>query len=135
METMLVAVLALALLLFALISEQLQNSSLTPPMVFTALGIVIGPVLGLLHGDVANELVLQLAEVTLVIILFTDATRIELGLLRRQYGLALRLLGIGLPLTVLLGAIVAALMFRRSGSWNSGLSNSRSGGDPRLVQM
>ena len=49
-----------------------------------------------------------LAEATLGLILFCDASRIDLGQLRRQIGVPLRLLGIGLPLTIALGALAAS---------------------------
>ena len=52
-----------------------------------------------------------LAEATLAFVLFCDASRIDLGQLRREVGLPVRLLGIGLPLTIALGAVAAAAIF------------------------
>ena len=52
-----------------------------------------------------------LAEATLALVLFCDASRIDLGRLRREVGVPLRLLGIGLPLTIALGAVAAAAIF------------------------
>ena len=43
--------------------------------------------------------------------LFADASRIKPRVLRREYTVPLRLLGIGLPLTIALGAVLAALIF------------------------
>src|SRR5205823_12067227 len=40
-----------------------------------------------------------------------DASRIKLRVLRREYSVPLRLLAIGLPLTIVLGAVLAALIF------------------------
>jgi NhaP-type Na+/H+ or K+/H+ antiporter len=56
-------------------------------------------------------LVRTLAEATLAFILFSDASRIDLGQLRRSVGVPSRLLGLGLPLTIALGALVASLIF------------------------
>ena len=52
-----------------------------------------------------------LAEATLAVVLFADASRIKPRVLRREYAVPLRLLGIGLPLTIALGALLAALIF------------------------
>jgi NhaP-type Na+/H+ or K+/H+ antiporter len=51
-----------------------------------------------------------LAEATLALVLFSDASRIDLRLLRREVGVPVRLLGIGLPLTIALGALAAAVV-------------------------
>ena len=90
---------ALALVIYALFSAKLENSSLTPPMLFTAVGLALGPAgLGLVRLDIAEPYFKLLAEVTLVLVLFTDASRINLGLMRRSYPLPLRLLSLGLPI-------------------------------------
>ena len=52
-----------------------------------------------------------LAEATLALVLFSDASRIDFGKLRREVSLPVRLLGIGLPLTIVAGALAAALIF------------------------
>jgi NhaP-type Na+/H+ or K+/H+ antiporter len=52
-----------------------------------------------------------LAEATLALVLFSDASRIDLGRLRREVGVPVRLLGIGLPLTIALGVAAAAPIF------------------------
>ena len=52
-----------------------------------------------------------LAEATLTVVLFADASRIDLRTLRREYAVPARLLGIGLPLTIALGALLAAALF------------------------
>ncbi len=54
-----------------------------------------------------NGFVRLLAETTLALVLFLDASRIDLRVLRRELGVPVRLLGIGLPLTVLLGTLAA----------------------------
>ena len=56
----------------------------------------------------SSATVRTLAEATLALVLFCDASRIDLGQLRREVGVPLRLLGIGLPLTIALGAVAAA---------------------------
>ena len=105
------AIVALTLLGVAAISKRLSGTPVTPAMVFVAVGLLVGP--EVLDGiDIASssESVRALAGATLALVLFTDASRIDLGLLRREAGVPVRLLGIGLPLTIGLGAIAAAVV-------------------------
>jgi sodium/hydrogen antiporter len=106
------AIVALALLGVAAISRRLSGSPVTPTMVLVAVGLLVGP--ELLDGiDVSStsSTVRVLAEATLALVLFCDASRIDLGQLRRQVGVPLRLLGFGLPLTIALGAVAATVIF------------------------
>src|SRR4051794_30183661 len=81
-------------------------------MVFVAVGLVVGPkVLGELDVESSSASVRTLAEATLALVLFCDASRIDLRELRREVGVPMRLLGIGLPLTIALGAVTAAAIF------------------------
>ncbi|MDW5378248.1 cation:proton antiporter [Halomonas sp. HP20-15] len=97
-------VVALAVLAFGLLAGRLQGTPITMPMVFTAAGLLLGPgVLGVIHFDVANETVSVLAEAALTVVLFTDASRMDLRTVWREHSLALRLLGAGLPLALLIG--------------------------------
>src|SRR4051812_37371375 len=62
-------------------------------MFFTTAGLLVGPVLGLLDLEVHGEQVKLLAETTLTLVLFADASRISLRALRREFAVPLRLLG------------------------------------------
>ncbi|ANM30449.1 hypothetical protein ABI59_14025 [Acidobacteria bacterium Mor1] len=105
------AVLALAVLLFGLVSRRAERSILTPPIAFVALGALAGMSgLGWLELDVEDEVIHTLAEITLVLILFTDAARINIRTLFAERQLPIRMLLVGLPLTVAFGAGVAAWM-------------------------
>ena len=52
-----------------------------------------------------------LAEITLALVLFTDAANADLSVIRQNIGIPERLLLIGLPLTILLGFLFAAVLF------------------------
>jgi sodium/hydrogen antiporter len=105
-------IVALTLLGVAAISRWLSGTPVTAAMVFVAVGLLVGPeVLGGIDLESSSETVQVLAEATLALVLFCDASRIELGLLRGQGRVPLRLLGIGLPLTIALGAVGAAVIF------------------------
>lgn len=104
--------IALVIFSFAMVSKQRSLSSVTAPMVFTAIGVLLGYVGGTwFQLDLENQSVSLLIEATLVLVLFTDAARINLQKLRYQFALPLRLLGIGLPLTIALGTLAAVLLF------------------------
>ena len=62
-----------------------------------------------------------IAELTLALLLFTDATHIDLRKLLKETTFPLRLLGIGMPLTILVGTIVALLLFRGFSIWEAAL--------------
>ena len=112
------AVLAAVVFAYGLFSAELARRWVSGPLVFTAVGLLIGPWgLDLIGGEFGEGGVELLAEATLVLILFADATRIDLRVLRTQTTLPVRLLGIGLPLTVLLGTVVAVLLFAGDISW------------------
>ncbi len=106
------AIVAVTLLGVAAISRRLSGTPVTAAMVFVAVGLLAGPkVLGEIDLESSSATVRALAEATLALVLFCDASRIDLGRLRREVGVPVRLLGIGLPLTIALGAVAAAVIF------------------------
>jgi len=106
------AIVAAALLGIAAVSRRLSGTSLTPAMVLVAAGLVVGTeALDLIDVPAGQPTVRVLAEATLALVLFTDASRIDLRQLGRRVGVPLRLLGAGLPLSIVLGTLVAAALF------------------------
>src|SRR6478672_10491647 len=106
------AVIAAALIAFAAVSARLRHSPLTSAIVFTGIGLAVGiEGFGWVDPGSSSAPVRALAEATLTLVLFADASRIDLQVLRREYSVPLRLLGIGLPLTIAAGAIVAGSLF------------------------
>jgi sodium/hydrogen antiporter len=106
------ALVALALLGVAAVSRRLLGTPITPAILFVAFGLLVGPrVLDGIDLSSRSATVRALAETTLALVLFSDASRIDLGALRRTVGVPVRLLGIGLPLTIGLGAVGAAAVF------------------------
>lgn len=102
------ATVAVTLLGFAAISGRVQGTPITAPMLFTAAGLLLGvDALGLVDPSATGESVKLLAEATLTLVLFSDASRIDLRALRDEISMPARLLGIGLPLTLVLGFVVA----------------------------
>ena len=107
-------VIAASLLGFSVVSRRLAGTSITPAIVFVGVGLLAGiQALDLFDAPSTEESVQVLAEATLAFVLFSDASRIDLRALRREYTVPARLLGIGLPLTIVLGAIVASFIFQQ----------------------
>ena len=105
------ATLALTLLAFAAISGRIEGTPVTAPMIFTAVGLLVGvDALGLVDPAASGEAVKLLAEATLTLVLFADASRIDLRALRGEITVPARLLGIGLPLTLVAGFAAAIVV-------------------------
>jgi NhaP-type Na+/H+ or K+/H+ antiporter len=105
------ATLAAILLAYAAVSRRLDGTPVTAAMVFTTAGLLVGAdALGLVDPDADGFAVKTLAEATLAVVLFSDASRIDLRALRGDLGLPTRLLGIGLPLTILAGFVAAVVL-------------------------
>ena len=96
--------IAIALLAFAAVSRRVAGTPITAAMVFTAIGLALGvDALGLVDPAATSEPVKLLAEATLALVLFGDASRIDLRALRDEVSIPARLLGVGLPLTIVAG--------------------------------
>lgn len=107
-----VAVIAVVVFGYGLVSERLAKWSVSGPLVFVVVGVLLGPAgMGFVDGNFDEGGVELLAEATLVLILFVDATRIDLRVLRRQVAIPARMLAFGLPLTVLAGGLTAKVLF------------------------
>jgi sodium/hydrogen antiporter len=107
-----IAVLAGALFFWGVFSRRLEHSVVTPAMFFVTGGLAFGPEgTGWISLDVGGHELRAVAEVTLTLVLFTDASRLNLRALRQDYPLPARLLGVGLPLTIALGMVAAKALF------------------------
>ena len=106
------ALLAVFLLIYSAVAGRIERSLISGPIVFTVIGFLLGPdVLGALRINITGEGLRLLAELTLAMVLFTDAANADFDVVRRNLGLPERLLGVGLPLTILLGFLFAAIVF------------------------
>ncbi len=101
-----VLVLSAAVFAIVAVSGRLSRLSITEPLV----AVVIGILVALLIGDPVNirsPAALIFLELALVLVLFTDAARIDIGHIRKQYRWPARMLLIGLPLAMILGALAS----------------------------
>ncbi len=104
--------ISVVVLAFAAVSRRLDGTSITAPMVFTGAGLLFGAkAAGLIDPQPGGETVKILASATLAVVLFGDAARIDFRALREEYRVPARLLGIGLPLTIVAGLLAALALF------------------------
>ena len=122
MEISVYAIVAtiLCALVAGMVSRRIQTTIVTLPMIYTGFGLLLGRLgLNLIQLDLESEIVRVLAELTLVLVLATDASRIDVRRLRQDHNLPVRLLGIGLPLTMILGTVIAKGLFPHIPFWEA----------------
>jgi NhaP-type Na+/H+ or K+/H+ antiporter len=102
------AIVAALIFVWGTLSARLERFDVTAPIIFVLAGLLLahGP-LAVLGVAPSNELIKELAEFTLALVLFSDASRVGLHELRVDAGLYVRLLGVALPLTIGLGTLLA----------------------------
>jgi sodium/hydrogen antiporter len=102
------AIVAVLVFGWGALSARLERFDVTAPITFVVAGLLLthGP-LEILYVAPSHELIKELAEFTLALVLFTDASRVGLHELRADAGLYLRLLGAALPVTIGLGTLLA----------------------------
>jgi len=106
------AILGTFVFLYSITSGGLEKTPINGALVFTVFGLAVGPIgLDLLTGDIDSEGLRTLAELTLALLLFADAATANLDELKRFSGIPVRLLLIGLPLTILLGFGAGVVLF------------------------
>jgi len=115
-----VAVVLALIFLWGVVSARLDRADLSAPIVFVIVGLLLSRAFNLSGGGVAEPAAVRegtkvLAEVTLVWVLFADASRVGLRELRADLGVYVRLLAVGLPLTTLAGALTAAWLLGMDG--------------------
>src|SRR5215813_9120003 len=118
----LIAIFIALLFLYSLISGRLERTVVTAPMLFTAAGMLMLlclPELPERHGNL--EWFLRVAEIGLVLLLFTDASRTDLRVLNNIRNLPVRLLSTGMLLTILLGGLGALAVFPQLTVWEAGI--------------
>ncbi len=116
------AVLTVFACAFSLIAGKIDRGKISAPIVFCIFGVIMGPqILNYfpMAGDI--ETIKTLAELTLALVLFTDAAGADLNVLRRNAHIPIRLLMIGLPLTLGLGYLTGVALFDGVGLLEIGL--------------
>ena len=116
--------IAVSVLGWALVQRRLSSTVVTGPMVFVALGLLVGSEgFGLIEigSGSASRVVNVVLEGTLALLLYTDAAALHPSSWRKDVSLPARLLGIGLPLTIATGWLIAVLLFDGLSGWEAAI--------------
>jgi len=115
LELILLGIMA-SIIAFSLLTKIIGRTVLTLPIIFVAIGYLCASATETLGS--AEELrgsARLLAEITLILVLFADASHVRLARLKQSFALPLRMLVIGMPLTIALGTVVVFLVSPVSG--------------------
>ena len=111
-EYQILTVIAAFAFLYSLIASRLERTPVSGALVYVLCGLLCGPtLLGLVDIEIDSETIARLAEFTLAVVLFSDSAGANLKVLRQVARAPIRLLLIGLPLTIALGFLVGYLLF------------------------
>ena len=111
-DTLLIFIIALIVLLYGFFSKSLENHNISGPMVFMVFGIALSPLLlNIAHLNINDGMVKTIAEIALIIVLFSDSSTINIKKFRDQWKIPARLLFIGLPLTIIFSTYAGTLFF------------------------
>jgi len=117
-----IAVVSGLFLAYALVSARLEGTVITAPLLFVVFGFLIGSGgFGFAEIDIGHSAIHVIAELTLILVLFTDAARIDLNRVRRDHDLPVRMLIIGMPLAIVAGTLVAVALFPAFSVWEATL--------------
>ena len=113
------AVLAAFAFLFSVIAGRIERSVVTGPMVYIFFGLLAGPAVGfgILNMEVDAIELRVIADLTLALVLFLDAANADLKVLKTHAAIPRRMLLIGLPLCIALGAYIGTLIFPEVSLW------------------
>ncbi len=116
LELVVIAILA-AFIIYSLLTKAISKTILTGPILFTAFGLALSQPL---HAAADPEVIHWgkrfLAEITLVLLLFSDASHVRFKRLRETWRLPARMLVLGMPMTIALGTVVIYWLNPASGA-------------------
>lgn len=108
MEHSSIILILLLFFAFGLLSKRIDGSIVTPPMIFVGIGLLMSKVFfDAVDFHVGHDFLHLLLEATLVLVLFSDAARIDLRALKKDHHIPQRMLLAGMPLTIALGWAIA----------------------------
>jgi sodium/hydrogen antiporter len=110
------AALAVLFVAYGLLASRLERLLISAPIFFVVTGLVLGSSgVGILSSDLDNETTLVITELTLGVLLFADAATVRLREVEGDARLPVRLLLVGLPLTIAFGTVAAKVLFPEAG--------------------
>jgi NhaP-type Na+/H+ or K+/H+ antiporter len=111
-------IILIGILVIAAVSKRLRGTVFTLPMIYTLFGLLAAALFSdVLSLSYDNPIVQIIAELTLVLVLASDSSRIKIKDLLTYHDLPVRLLLIALPLTFVIGTIAGAIIFGSTNVW------------------
>ncbi len=105
---------------YGLVSRRLSGSLVSGPMVFVAAGLIFATALGVPRSGLDSRTILIVGELALALTLFSDAARMNLAALKGN-DLPVRMLVLGLPLTIAIGTAIASVFFANLSIWEAAI--------------
>lgn len=105
-----ILIILLCTVAYAMVAQRASRTVITAPMVFLIVGFLLA-YSNVVHAEQSEHLLHFVAEVSLIVLLFVDAAKIDLGKLRGEYIWPLRMLLIGLPLAIVIGVLIGIPFF------------------------
>ena len=100
-------------LLYSLFSKPIEKTIFSGPFLALFVGLLFGPaVLNVINIEINSEDFRVVAELALALVLFSDASKTNLSVLKKNSSIPIRLLLIGLPLTIIFGMIGGFMIFK-----------------------
>ncbi|MFO0829406.1 MAG: sodium:proton antiporter [Phycisphaerales bacterium] len=107
---------------YSVVSARLDRTIVTAPILFAVFGVlsfVLIPPMREVQAE--TEVFRRVAEAGLVLLLFADASRTPLDELRSLKSFPIRLLTVGMLLSIVLGTVAAKLVFPQLTIWEAGI--------------
>ncbi len=103
-EYQLLTVLAAFVFLYSIIASRLEKTPINGAVVYLFAGVIFGThCFDLIQAEADGGVLRLLAELTLALVLFSDSATASLSVLKKVRNIPIRLLLIGLPLTIVAG--------------------------------
>ena len=112
------AILASFAFLYSIAAGRIERTPFTGAIVFISFGVLVGPLgIGWLDLQVTATELRVLADLTLALLLFSEAANVDKSVLRQGVSAPVRMLLFGLPGVIALGWVCGWLLFGELGLW------------------
>lgn len=112
------AILASVAFLYSIAAERIDKTPFTGPIVFISFGILLGPLgIGWLNLEVTATEMRVWADLTLALLLFSEAANVDKSVLKQGTSIPMRMLLLGLPGVIALGWLLGWLIFGELSVW------------------
>jgi NhaP-type Na+/H+ or K+/H+ antiporter len=129
------ALIGIVIVVSALLSGLIDRTGLPQVAVFIAIGAAMGPAgLGVFDMTLDSPVLRAVATLSLTLVLFTDAVTLNITEIRRQSGLAFRMLGPGTILCAALTAVAAWWLLQVPPAFAAILGAALASTDPVLLR-